>query len=105
MTYKDSSSFNTLPGGAISIVINVFMVWIIYTQLITMFYFGNNSITVNETTANYKRIGKVSMGEEDFIPYYRILYKGMLLKPEEYAKLSEYITIRFQQIAGVNQPV
>ena len=49
----------------------------------------------NETVANYDKIGLVSMVEEHFIPYYRIMHKGILLKPEEFAKFSEYITIKF----------
>ena len=56
---------------------------------------GNNTIMANETIANYDKIGLVSMVEEQFIPYYRIMYKGVLLKPEEFAKFSEYVTIKF----------
>ena len=65
MNHNSESTFNTMPGGFMSTILNFFLVWITYQQLATMFTYGNNQNTANETMTQFSKIGTVQM--KDYI--------------------------------------
>jgi hypothetical protein len=59
MNHDGETIYKTLPGGTVTLALNIFIVWYSVSQVILMFSRGNNSLGVNETIANFDKIGAV----------------------------------------------
>ena len=53
MNVRADTSFNTVPGGFVSLILNAFLIWLSVTSLIVMFTHGNDTIMSNETLTNF----------------------------------------------------
>ena len=44
MNFRGDTTYNTLPGGIVSLVLNGFLAWLSITNLITLFTHGGDTI-------------------------------------------------------------
>jgi hypothetical protein len=69
MMNQDSETiYKTIPGGTLTLALNIFIVWYSVSQMTLMFSRGNNSLRVNETIVNFDRL-------ELFISKIQIMYR------------------------------
>ena len=63
--------------------------------------FNNNNIYFNETTVNFKELGKIYPIGYGNIPFYRFKYKGKLLKRTDFKFLTDHLKINWNQITRI----
>ena len=85
--------YNTVPGGIASLAMTLLLTWLSYGQTFTMLTFGANTITENESLANYEQIGELNLSDYNNLPMIRMFRNGSGMMLHEYEEMSEYIEV------------
>lgn len=83
--------YNTVPGGFASLMMSGLLLFLMYGQTATMLTFGANTITENESLANYEAIGVMNLSDYHNLPLYRMFRNGSGMELHEYDELMEHI--------------
>ena len=98
---KQGSTFNTLPGGCLSLLINLILLGYSILKVDKMWFLKGDSIAFDQEPVDMESLGEVSFEEANFMPYItfkdptKIVPENLEIDLEE---LGRYLHIDFLQI-------
>ena len=95
---QHSGTYNTKCGGSVTVILTIFMTWILYTNLIWMFYYKADLITTYESATNYTQLGAINLREMGNLPFYLIEHNRKPLPVTELDTLFSYADFEFVDV-------
>ena len=86
LNYNGEDSYQTIPGGVLSLIFRVLVLYSLYHKLYQLFTFGNPDFVTFDTVVDLENEGRKSFAENDFnvaaVVYNPLTFDTVELPPE-----------------------